>query len=257
MPPVQGLHGQGLCVQPLNFSGTTLEQNHQAQGQATPCRDISHLLEGIRRFRTRFYEENSTLMRGLVEQGQSPPALLISCSDSRVDPTLLSDAEPGQLFVVRNVANLVPPYDTTRHYDGAGAAIEYAVRDLKVDHIIVLGHAHCGGIKAMLGAAGGQWPDRDFIGGWVSMALDASRLYLSEKDEHGQPLQASLQRLRENAHLVERAAIAGSLKNLLSYPWVRERVEAGTLVLHGWRFDLDTGDLWATEPGGMQLMPVL
>ena len=89
------------------------------------------------------------------------------------------------------------------------------------------------------------------------MALDASRLYLSEKDEHGQPLQASLQRLRENAHLVERAAIAGSLKNLLSYPWVRERVEAGTLVLHGWWFDLDTGDLWATEPGGMQLMPVL
>ena len=157
----------------------------------------------------------------------------------------------------RNVANLVPPYDTTRHYDGAGAAIEYAVRDLKVDHIIVLGHAHCGGIKAMLGAAGGQWPDRDFIGGWVSMVLDASRLYLSEKDEHGQPLQASLQRLRENAHLVERAAIAGSLKNLLSYPWVRERVEAGTLVLHGWWFDLDTGDLWATEPGGMQLMPVL
>mgnify|MGYP003732947607 CR=1 FL=1 len=131
------------------------------------------------------------------------------------------------------------------------------VRDLKVDHIIVLGHAHCGGIKAMLGAAGGQWPQRDFIGNWVSMAMDASRLYLSDKDAQGQPVQASLERLKGNPALVERASVAGSLKNLMSYPWVRERVEAGSLVLHGWWFDLDTGDLWATEPGGTQLMPVL
>lgn len=232
-------------------------QDNPTPAHGTACRDISHLLDGIRRFRTRFYEENTALMRGLVELGQSPPALLISCSDSRVDPTLLSDAEPGQLFVVRNVANLVPPYDPARQYDGTGAALEYAVRDLQVDHIIVLGHAHCGGIKAMLGAAGGEWPARDFIGGWVSMALDASRLYLSEKDEQGMPLQVSLQRLRDNAHLVERASIAGSLGRLLDYPWVRERVEAGTLVLHGWWFDLDTGDLWATEPGSTQLMPVL
>ena len=231
--------------------------NQPTPAAGTPCRDISYLLDGIRRFRTRSYEENNTLMRGLVEQGQSPPAMLISCSDSRVDPTLLSDAAPGQLFVLRNVANLVPPCDRRRHYDGAGAAIEYAVRDLKVDHIIVLGHAHCGGIKAMLGAAGGEWPDRDFIGNWVSMAMDASRLFLSETDDEGLPLQVSLQRLRENAHLVERASISGSLKNLLTYPWVRERVEAGTLVLHGRRLDLDTGDLWATEAGNTQLMPVL
>ena len=235
----------------------TLEHPHTEHCTPSQCRDISHLLDGIKQFRQRFYEENSALMRGLVEQGQSPPALVISCSDSRVDPSLLSGAEPGQLFVVRNVANLVPPYDKANHFDGAGAAIEYAVRDLKVDHIIVLGHAHCGGIKAMLGAAGGQWPDRDFIGNWVSMALDASNLYLSEKDEQGQPIKASLERLRDNPGLVERAAISGSLKNLLSYPWVRERVEAGTLVLHGWWFDLDTGDLWASEPGSMQLMPVL
>ena len=231
--------------------------NQPTPAAGTPCRDISHLLDGIRRFRTRFYEENNTLMRGLVEQGQSPPAMLISCSDSRVDPTLLSDAAPGQLFVLRNVANLVPPCDRRRHYDGAGAAIEYAVRDLKVDHIIVLGHAHCGGIKAMLGAAGGQLLQSDFIGNWVSMALDARRLQLSEKDAQGQPLLAPLERLKDNPALVERASVAGSLKNLMTYPWVRERVEAGTLVLHGWWFDLDTGDLWATEPGSTQLMPVL
>ena len=131
------------------------------------------------------------------------------------------------------------------------------MRDLKVDHIIVLGHAHCGGIKAMLGAAGGQLLQSDFIGNWVSMALDASRLQLSEKDAQGQPLLAPLERLKDNPALVERASVAGSLKNLMTYPWVRERVEAGTLVLHGWWFDLDTGDLWATEPGSTQLMPVL
>lgn len=231
--------------------------HHEHAHAGGECRDISHLLQGIKRFRQRFYEDNHELMHRLVDQGQSPPALVISCSDSRVDPTLLSDAEPGQLFVVRNVANLVPPYDPGHHFDGAGAAIEYAVRDLKVDHIIVLGHAHCGGIKAMLGAAGGQWPQRDFIGNWVSMAMDASRLYLSDKDAQGQPVQASLERLKGNPALVERASVAGSLKNLMSYPWVRERVEAGSLVLHGWWFDLDTGDLWATEPGGTQLMPVL
>ena len=231
---------------------------HKAVGGLhSGCRDISHLLAGIKRFRKSFYEENSTLMRGLVENGQFPPALVISCSDSRVDPALLTQAEPGQLFIVRNVANLVPPYDPTHHFDGAGAAIEYAVRDLKVDHIIILGHAHCGGIKAMLGAAGGQWPQRDFIGKWVSMALDASHLQLSEKDENGEPRNASLERLKENPGLVERAAISGSLNNLLSYPWVKERVDAGTLVLHGWWFDLDTGDLWATEQGQTQLMPVL
>ena len=96
------------------------------------CRDISHLMRGIRRFRERFYEQNRELMQRLVDKGQSPPALVISCSDSRVDPTLLSDAEPGQLFVVRSVASGVPPYGRERAFDGATAAIEYAVRDLKV-----------------------------------------------------------------------------------------------------------------------------
>lgn len=163
-------------------------------------------------------------MRRLVDLGQSPPALVISCSDSRVDPTLLSDTDTdtdtdtGQLFVVRNVANLVPPYDPERYFDGAGAAIEYAVCHLNVDHIIVLGHAHCGGIKAMLGAAGGQLLQSDFIGNWVSMALDACRLQLSEKDAQGQPLLAPLERLKDNPALVERASVAGSLKNLMPTP---------------------------------------
>lgn len=211
----------------------------------------------MKRFRAGFYEQNQELMRRLVDDGQAPPALVIACSDSRVDPALLTGADPGQLFVLRNVANLVPPYNPHTHYAGAGAAIEYAVRDLKVDHVIVLGHAHCGGIKAMLGAAGGTWPERDFIGHWVSLALEASRLALSEKDAQGQPVLASLERLKDNPALVERASVAASLQNLMTYPWLQERVAAGNLALHGWWFDLDTGDLWATQAGGLQLMPVL
>lgn len=219
------------------------------------CREIGDLLQGIKQFKQRFYRDSPVLMQELARQGQSPPVLVISCSDSRVDPAMLSGAGPGQLFVLRNVANLVPPYDPDQFYQSAGAGIEYAVRDLQVDHVIVLGHAHCGGIQAMLGGGSGQW--RDFLSTWVSLALEASELYLSEKDAQGKPVRVSLERLRDNPALVERAAIAGSLKNLLTYPWLRERVEAGNLQLHGWWFDLDSGDLWATEPGGLQLMPVL
>lgn len=221
------------------------------------CRSIDHLVEGIQHFRANYFEKNPEFMRNLVEAGQSPASLIISCSDSRVDPALLSGAKPGELFTVRNVSNLVPPFEPGASLHGTGAAIEYAVRDLAVDHIIVLGHAHCGGIKAMLNAAGGEWPDRDFIGDWVSMALGACEHYVDDPAAESGRSKVSLQRLKENPALVERAAIAGSLNNLMTYPWVRERVQAGTLVLHGWWFDLDTGDLWKTEPGELRLLPVV
>ncbi|TCT03256.1 carbonic anhydrase [Aquabacter spiritensis] len=220
------------------------------------CRDISHLVDGVRRFRARFYEEAPSLMRRLVDKGQAPATLMISCSDSRVDPAILSGAKPGELFVVRNVANLVPAYRPDDGLHGTGAAIEYAVRDLKVDHIIVLGHAHCGGIKAMLSTAGGERPPREFVGPWVEMALDASRLYVTDEGAEGGKRAMPLDRLKEVPFLAERAAILGSLDNLMTYPWVRERVEAGTLALHGWWFDLDSGDLWATDAPGTPLLPV-
>ena len=138
----------------------TLDSHESPACGHTGCRDISHLLDGIRHFRERFYQGEHPLMRNLAEHGQFPPALVISCSDSRVDPGLLTGADPGQLFVLRNVANLVPPHEPDHRYHGTGSAIEYAVRDLKVDHIIVIGHAHCGGIKAMLSTAGGDKPAR-------------------------------------------------------------------------------------------------
>ncbi|RJF80848.1 carbonic anhydrase [Oleomonas cavernae] len=194
-------------------------------------------------------------MRSLVEDGQAPATLMISCSDSRVDPAILSGADPGELFTVRNVANLVPPYQPGPSLHGTGAAIEYAVRDLKVDHIVIMGHAHCGGIKALIGSAGGQRLPRDFISDWVEIALDACKLHVDNGE--GGRREIALAQLKENPFLVERAAIAGSLANLLTYPWLKARVEAGTLQLHGWWFDLDTGDLWQTPPGETTLFPVI
>ncbi len=220
------------------------------------CRDISHLVDGVRRFKARFYAEAPSLMRRLAEVGQAPATLMIACSDSRVDPAILSGADPGELFVVRNVANLVPAYAPDDGLHGTGAALEYAVRDLGVDHVVVLGHAHCGGIKAMLATAGGERPPRDFVGAWVEMALAASRLHIKDPDAEGGVREMPLERLKEVPFLAERASILGSLDNLMTYPWVRERVEAGTLSLHGWWFDLDSGDLWATDRPGQPLLPV-
>lgn len=233
----------------------TDDTDHHAQSHVhdASCRDISHLIEGVRRFKARFYEEAPSLMNRLVSEGQAPATLMISCSDSRVDPAILSGALPGELFVVRNVANLVPAYAPDDGLHGTGAALEYAVRDLKVDHIVVLGHAHCGGIKAMLSTAGGERPPREFVGPWVEMALNASRLHIPG-DDGGRAM--SLDNLKQVPFLAERASILGSLDNLMTYPWVRERVEAGTLQVHGWWFDLDSGDLWVTDAPGTPLMPV-
>ena len=227
------------------------------EGAGYTCRDISHLLEGVRDFKNSHYGQEFELMRGLVQKGQAPATLVISCSDSRVDPSLLTGAKPGELFTLRNVANLVPPYAPGPSLHGTGAAIEYAVRDLKVDHVVVLGHAHCGGIKALIAGAGGQRMARDFINDWVEIAREATALTVEDPEAEGGRREVSLELLEENAFLVERAAIARSLGNLLTYPWLRERVEAGTLQLHGWWFDLETGDLWRTQPGQSLLFPVI
>ena len=221
------------------------------------CRDISHLTAGIMAFKASHYGPERGIMQSLVEDGQAPATLMISCSDSRVDPAILSGAQPGELFTIRNVANLVPPFQQGASLHGTGAAIEYAVRDLQVDHVVVMGHAHCGGIKALINSVGGQRMERDFINDWVDVALDACKLQVKDSRTEGGKREVSLDLLRDNAFLVERAAISGSLRNLLTYPWLRERVEAETLQLHGWWFDLETGDLWQTKPGDDTLFPVL
>lgn len=217
---------------------------------------IRRLMSGMKNFRSRHYEDDPGTMRRLVEEGQKPDVLLIGCSDSRVDPALLMQAEPGELFVVRNVANLVPPYGPDQGYHGTSAALEYAVRVLRVRHVVVLGHAHCGGIQGLIRLRAGETLTGDFIAPWVSIASEACDQYVTaavaDAEKQGEDPEerrkAVFHRLTENPFLVERAAVLRSIDNLMTFPCIREKVQAGSLHLHGWWFDLETGDLWALDP---------
>ena len=135
--------------------------------------NINELLQGFQRFRVKSFEPNRELFNRLAMQGQTPRTLLIGCSDSRVDPAILTDSAPGDLFVVRNVANLIPPYETGGRYHGTSAAVEFAVCNLKVHNIIVLGHSRCGGISALLDGYGENDEGEGYIAPWVRIAAPA------------------------------------------------------------------------------------
>ncbi len=197
---------------------------------------IQHLLDGYRRFRSGSYREQKDLYTELAEEGQSPKAMIISCCDSRVDPALVLDADPGVVFAVRNVANLVPPACPDGSYHGTSAALEFAVLHLGVEHIIIMGHAQCGGIKALY-----EDLDKgaDFIIPWMHIVADARTRVRETAD--GKP---ENEQLRE----MEQEAIRVSLANLLTFPWIKDRVDAGTLQLHGWYFDLGSGVMFDLDP---------
>ena len=199
---------------------------------------LSSLLTGAHVFRETEYEGDRSLMARL-SKGQEPNVLVIACSDSRVDPALVFGARPGDLFVVRVVANLVPPRregDAMAH--GVMAAVEYGVKALGVSHVVVCGHSHCGGIKAAMDAARGrELPPFECLGPWVALADAACREVLAEGS-------AGERSDEELATAGEQRSVLKSLANLRSYAWIEERVERGDLALHGWWFDIDTGNLW-------------
>ena len=206
------------------------------------CKDsLSTLVDGARAFRQIEYEGDRSLMARL-SQGQEPDVLIIACSDSRVDPALLFGARPGDIFVVRVVANLVPPRrpgDATAH--AVMAAVEYGVKALGVSHVVVCGHSHCGGIKAAMDAARGQEPPPfECLGPWVALADGACREVLAEDSE-------TKRTDAETATAAEQRSVLKSLANLRSYAWIQDRVESGELTLHGWWFDIDTGELWTAD----------
>lgn len=190
------------------------------------------LIEGFRRFRERHFAKDSAQFRDLAQFGQAPKALVVACCDSRVDPALVLDCAPGDLFVIRNVANLVPPAENQGHYHGTSAALEFGVRNLGLRHIIVLGHAQCGGIHALL--EGGVDKDDSFIAEWMGIA-DAAREQVERE------LADADSKVRHRA--CEQQAILVSLNNLMTFSWIRERVEQGGLTLHGWYFDIERGEL--------------
>jgi carbonic anhydrase len=190
---------------------------------------MDRLLEGYRRFRAEVWPAAAARYEALADEGQRPGTLVIACSDSRVDPQTVFGARPGELFVVRNVAGLVPPYQPDVGYHGTSAALEYGVRVLKVSRVVLLGHAQCGGIKTMVEGAPAE--ARDFVEGWMSMAQVTAR-----------PVPPGL--ATEDIYIhYETEVIRVSLANLKSFPWIRDAVAAGTLELRGYRFDIRSGVL--------------
>jgi len=194
--------------------------------------DVTKFLTGIENFQQQHFGENSELASTLIE-GQKPQALLIGCCDSRVDPALVTDSSQGDLFILRNIANLVPPYLKNDDYHGVSSSIEYAVCHLEVSDIIVFGHSNCGGIGALMDSAQGEEAG-EFIGKWVNIAASARDKVLREMPNETPDKQA---------RACEKEAILVSLRNLMTFPWVKERVAKGQLSLHGWYYNMGTGQL--------------
>jgi carbonic anhydrase len=196
----------------------------------TPSKLPKSLVEGHRRFLRDRHAPERARYRQLAELGQAPTAMVIACCDARVDVSAIFDAEPGSLFIMRNVANLVPPYEPEGKYHGTSAAVEYAVTALRVPHLIVLGHSRCGGVATYRQTVREKIvPEQGFIGRWLELL---NHVKVSEPEvAFGEELAFEL------------AAIRSSLANLRTFPFIREREEEGLLRLHGLHFDLASGQL--------------
>lgn len=190
---------------------------------------MDRLLDGYRRFRRDRWPERRQTFETLADTGQSPRALVVSCADSRVDPAMIFDAGPGELFIVRNVANLVPPYAPDEAHHGTSAAVEFAVRILNVPDILVMGHGLCGGVRALLEGAPAE--AADFIVPWIRLAAPAKARAQARGDMPDQQL------------CCEQETIKLSLENLATFPWIKSRLAAGTLRLSGAHFDIRSGEL--------------
>ena len=208
---------------------------------------LSQLIEGYRRFREQDWAHERERWSELAE-GQTPRVMVLSCADSRVDPAHIFDARPGEMFVARNIAALAPPYETTSGYHGVSAALEFAVTQINVGEILVMGHGLCGGCAAALT---GQFDDTDpgeghFIADWVRMLSEA-------RDQ----VRARHQELDREAFLdMEREAVKVSLANLRTFPWIAEREQAGTLKLHGAHFSIAEGRLYILDEAEGDFRPV-
>lgn len=199
--------------------------------------EIQKFINGFKRFQSNYFGGDQALFSQL-KTGQKPSAMVIACSDSRVDPAILLDCQPGDLFMVRNVANLVPPYEHGMGLHGVSTALEFGVCVLGVQHLIVLGHSRCGGVRALMhgipaGASG------EFITNWVNIARRAKERVLAELPD-ATP--------EQQCYACEEASILISLENLLTFPWINERVARGALTLHGWYFNIESGELQAYNP---------
>lgn len=186
-------------------------------------KSFKKLIKGYADFRKIYATGNESLMKQLAYQGQQPEIMVVACCDSRVDPSVILQSDPGDMFIVRNVANIIPPYELDQAHHGTSAALEFGICYLNVKHLIILGHSQCGGIEALLKSQ--NLKPNDFISNWVSLI-----------DVEG------------NTHNVDefaKRALTQSYQNCLSFPWIQDRVEKNELIIHLWFFDIKDGELSA------------
>lgn len=182
-------------------------------------KSFNKMLSGYQQFRKKYAEGDASLMQELSETGQSPEFMVVACSDSRVDPAILLQCQPGDLFVVRNVANLIPPFESDGKFHGTSAALEYGICYLNVEHLIILGHSQCGGISAKLSPE--VLHQDDFISHWVSIA--------------------DMEHAEKTPDQCAQASLINSYNNCLTFPWIKQRLDKQQLAIHLWFFDIESG----------------
>lgn len=209
--------------------------------------EFAELLKGYRRFREETYPRQKERFDESIAEGQHPKLLVIGCSDSRVDPAQIFDVDPGEIFVVRNVAALVPPYETTPGKHGVSAAVEYAVQVLEVAQILVMGHGRCGGCKAALdqSLADHEPGDGGFVAGWIKLLDDAREPVARKHGTEGRKAELAM----------EFAAIRQSLANLRTFPWIKAKEDAGKIKLRGAHFSIKEGVLYSLDEETGEFLP--
>lgn len=185
-------------------------------------RDLEKCIEGYKTFKEKYYVQDTKIMNMLIEKGQKPRIMVIACCDSRVDPAILLQCDPGDLFVVRNVANIVPPYESDEYHHGTSAALEFAVCYLKVKHIIILGHSQCGGLNALKNKR--TLDQDDFITQWVSL----TQLPSDNK---------------ENTDNLAKQSLKNSYQNCFTFPWLKEKIEQKAVTINCWFFNINDASL--------------
>jgi carbonic anhydrase len=199
-------------------------------------KSIENLIQGYKNFRKEYFEKDKHFFEQLTKIGQQPKVLMIACSDSRVDPAIVTGAAPGDLFVVRNVANLVPPYEPdSSTYHGTSAALEFGVCGLNIRHIIVFGHSQCGGINSLFHEnADASSQKSSFINKWMGLANIAFNKVTRDYGDRD---------INAQIGICAQYSLINSLENLQTFPWIRQRVQAKELFLHAWYFDMSDGSI--------------
>lgn len=196
---------------------------------------FNKLLQGYKIFRDKYVHGDASVMPYLSYYGQQPQVMVVACCDSRVDPALILQCDPGDLFVVRNVANIVPPYEIDDAYHGTSAALEFGVGTLKVRHLILLGHSQCGGIQALLDTSIAS--KNDFINNWVSVIKpDPS--------------------VKQDADLCAKSALKQSYQHCLTFPWIKAKIEQQSLLIHLWFFDIKSGQIFTYSQEQDEYLPL-